>query len=321
MASNFKKRIAQQLGVPLRIRARTLAEGSSTGLHRSATKGAGIEFAGHRAYVPGDDLRHIDRHARLRHNRLLVRQFHTDTERSIHLLVDTSASMAYAGPDTQLPSKLDVALLLAGALGYAAHKAGDGVALTLVNAHDTQTWAGRHGVPVEQVLSLLEGAQLSPASSERERDVQDRSPRPVADQTLIQANWQRAIFHLGSSMRRGAILFVLSDLLDFTPLLTKNLLALSTLGRSVRVAQILTPSELSFPFEGPTLFRDPETKLVVQADANKAKQRYLTALAELSAPLYDQLSHVGGSFLRVLTDSSEQLVLSQLVRGTSIRGQ
>lgn len=309
MAATFKQRIADQLSIPLRIRARALAEGSSTGLHRSATKGAGIEFAGHRAYTPGDDLRHIDRHARLRHNRLLVRQFHTDTERFIHLLVDTSASMSYSGPDPREPSKLEVALLLAGALAYAAHKAGDGVGLTLVNAHHTHTWSSRHGVPVEQVLSLLQAALVAPST-----------PGPTQPGAILD-NWRRSIFYLGSSLRRGALLFVVSDLLDFTPLLSQELVALSALGRSVRVAQVLTPSELSFPFEGPTLFSDPETSLLVQADASKARQHYLSALQAVSAPLQSQLSHVGGSFLRVMTDGSPQLALSQLVRGSSSRGQ
>lgn len=318
MASTFKQKVADQLSTPLRIRARALAEGSSTGLHRSATKGAGIEFAGHRAYTPGDDLRHIDRHARLRHNRLLVRQFHTDTERFIHLLVDTSGSMSYAGLETQKPSKLDVALLLAGALAYAAHKAGDGVGLTLVNAHHTHTWSGRHGMPVEQVLSLLEAAQSASAPSASDQPTQAQLS---AEQAVTQDNWRRSIFYLGSSLRRGALLFVFTDLLDFTPLLSQQLLALSALGRSVRVAQVLTPSELSFPFEGPTLFRDPETAQVVQADASKARQRYLNAIEQLSAPLKDQLGHVGGSFLRVMTDGSPQLALSQLVRGTSSQGQ
>lgn len=58
---------------PLRISARHAADGVYAGGHRSQRRGAGVEFGGHRAYTPGDDLRFIDRHALMRHGRLLVR--------------------------------------------------------------------------------------------------------------------------------------------------------------------------------------------------------------------------------------------------------
>src|SRR5262249_30159541 len=60
---------------PLRLRARTIAEGVYAGAHRSLRKGAGVEFGGHRPYIPGDDLRWLDRRAVLRHDKLIVREF------------------------------------------------------------------------------------------------------------------------------------------------------------------------------------------------------------------------------------------------------
>jgi len=81
---------------PLSLRARTVADGIHAGLHRSRRAGAGVEFGGHRGYVPGDDLRLLDRRASLRHDRLLVRQLETETNRGLHLLVDATPSMAFA---------------------------------------------------------------------------------------------------------------------------------------------------------------------------------------------------------------------------------
>src|SRR5262249_32964690 len=66
---------------PLRLKARAVAEGVYAGMHRSARKGAGVEFGGQRPYVPGDDLRFFDRRALLRHDRLMVREFETETDR------------------------------------------------------------------------------------------------------------------------------------------------------------------------------------------------------------------------------------------------
>ena len=82
---------------PLRLRARAIAEGLYAGAHRSARKGAGIEFGGHREYTPGDDLRWLDRRSLLRHDRLLTRQFETETDRALRLVVDATRSMAYRG--------------------------------------------------------------------------------------------------------------------------------------------------------------------------------------------------------------------------------
>src|ERR1700745_1820346 len=82
---------------PLRLRARLVAEGVYAGSHRSARRGAGVEFGGHRQYVPGDDLRWLDRRSLLLHDRLLVRQFETETDRALRLVVDATASMGYRG--------------------------------------------------------------------------------------------------------------------------------------------------------------------------------------------------------------------------------
>ena len=77
------------------------------GAHRSARKGAGVEFGGHRAYTPGDDLRHLDMRSLLRHDHLLVRQFETETDRALRLVVDASASMGYRG--SRAPGALKLA--------------------------------------------------------------------------------------------------------------------------------------------------------------------------------------------------------------------
>src|SRR5579863_8568126 len=113
---------------PLRLRSRLVAEGVYAGAHRSARRGAGVEFGGHREYVPGDDLRWLDRRSLLRHDRLLVRQFETDTDRALGLLVDASASMGFRS--ARAPgAKLAFAAVVAAALGRVALAGGDPVGL------------------------------------------------------------------------------------------------------------------------------------------------------------------------------------------------
>src|SRR5579863_2010845 len=111
---------------PLRLRSRQVAEGVYAGGHRSARRGAGVEFGGHREYAPGDDLRWLDRRSLLRHERLIVRQFETETDRALRLVIDATSSMGYRG--TLAPgAKLAWVSLVAAALARVALRSGDPV--------------------------------------------------------------------------------------------------------------------------------------------------------------------------------------------------
>ncbi len=116
---------------PLRLRAREVAEGVYAGAHRSARRGAGVEFGGYREYVAGDDLRWLDRRSLLRHDRLVIRQFETETDRALCLLVDASSSMGFRGPRAP-GAKLAFASIVAAALARIALASGDPVSLTFL---------------------------------------------------------------------------------------------------------------------------------------------------------------------------------------------
>src|SRR6266700_3170758 len=125
-------RIRKQLDwgslAPLKLRSRLVAEGVYAGAHRSARRGAGVEFGGYREYTPGDDLRWLDRRSLMRHDRLLVREFETETDRALRLIVDASASMAYRG--SRAPgAKIAWAALVAAALSRIALASGDPVGM------------------------------------------------------------------------------------------------------------------------------------------------------------------------------------------------
>src|SRR5687768_18615285 len=96
--------------------ARQVVEGFLTGLHRSPHRGFSVEFAEHRMYQPGDDLRHIDWRMFGRSDRYYVKQFEQDTNLRAYLLVDTSASMAWSSAPDTLPPKSWYAKQLAASL-------------------------------------------------------------------------------------------------------------------------------------------------------------------------------------------------------------
>ena len=269
---------------PLRIRARMVAEGVYAGAHRSARKGAGVEFGGHRAYTPGDDLRWLDVRSLLRHDHLLVRQFETETDRALRLVVDATASMGYRGQAAPA-SKIAWASLVAAALARVAIRSGDPVGLGFIGGHPKAL-----GVPVsggreafERVIDALEGQSA-------EGDALTNLPA-----------LDRALGALARAARRGSVVVVLSDLLDLPPEAPERISAIATRGRVVVVVQVLDPDEASFPFKGTVRLRSLEGKTTVETDEG-ARDRYLAALSALQESWRLALIGRGASFLPMTTD-------------------
>ncbi len=268
---------------PLGLRARAVADGAYTGVHRSARKGAGVEFGGHRNYVPGDDLRWLDRHALMRHSRLVVRQFETETERHVHLLLDATASMGYRSEHAPA-AKLAYAALLAAALGYVATKERDPVGLGWIGGADVESLPARAGSDdFERLLATLERAQAS-----------------GADAAGV-ASWQEALRPLGERSPRGSVLVVFSDLMDIPSPAADELARVATRSRKIVLVRVLDPAEADFPFEGPLRLRSPEGSQLVETDGGRARRGYLEALQRISDEWSQRLLPRGGSVLTVVT--------------------
>jgi uncharacterized protein (DUF58 family) len=276
---------------PLRLKARSVADGVYAGSHKSPRRGTGVEFGGHRAYVPGDDLRYIDRHALMRHGDLLLREFETETDRDLWLFVDATASMAYTGPGAGGP-KYGFAALVAAALAYIAIRTGDRVAVDFFGGRGARPLPPRAGRDAfERVVATLE--DVEPAG--------DLS----ADPRLV----EEALGQAQRSARRGAIQVVLTDLLDLPEGTLDALSALTTRGRTLQVVQVLAPAERDFPFEGAVLLRSLEGKSSVETDAGLARSKYLAALEDARRRAEHHLVPRGGRLLSaVTTDSAEELV-------------
>ena len=275
---------------PLRLRAKSVADGVYAGGHRSRRRSAGIEFGGQRSYVPGDDLRFIDRHALLRHGTLLVRQFETETDRTLCLLVDASLSMSYRGE--QAPgAKYAYAALLAAALTKIAVGAGDRVSLDWFGGERTlelATAGGREAF--ERIVGALETAQ------------------PSADLRSDLPALERAVARVERRASRGSSVVVLSDLLDLPDGAEDALGSLGTRGKALAVVRVLDPDEVTFPFSGPLHLEAVEGEVRVETDAALARPEYLAALEAQARNWSERLLFRGGSL--VLTNSADDPVKS-----------
>jgi uncharacterized protein (DUF58 family) len=269
---------------PIRIRARMVAEGVYAGAHRSARKGAGVEFGGHRAYTPGDDLRHLDVRSLLRHDHLLVRQFETETDRALRLVVDASASMGYRG--SRAPgAKLAWASLVAAALARVAIKSGDPIGMSFIGgSKDARPVPVRGGREVfERVVDALE------------------SQSAEGEAGTSMAMLDDAIGSIARSARRGSVVVLLSDLLDLPSQAAQRIGAIATRGCVVIVVQTLDPDEADFPFKETVRLKALEGGVTVETD-EAARERYLAALTAEQHAWREALVARGAKLLTMTTD-------------------
>jgi uncharacterized protein (DUF58 family) len=281
---------------PLRLRSRLVAEGVYAGGHRSARRGAGVEFGGHREYAPGDDLRWLDRRSLLRHERLLVRQFETETDRALRLVVDATASMGYRG--TLAPgAKLAFASVVAAALARIAIASGDPVGLTFLgggpNVHGVPVSGGREAF--ERIVGTLEAVEAGGDA--------------VLDEKLL----DRALGGIARAARRGSIIVVLSDLIDLPSGAADRISAISSRGRVVNVVQTLDPDEARLPFEGTVRLRSLEGDTVVETDIDTMRDRYLESMAHLQSSWDRALVARGGRLVRAETSEDPVRVVRAVV--------
>jgi uncharacterized protein (DUF58 family) len=278
------------------LRASEVAEGAYAGMHRSALHGAGVEFGGYREYVPGDDLRRLDRRSLLRHQRLLVRKFEAETDRALCLVVDGSASMAFRG-GTAKAAKIAFAAVVAAALARIALADDDPVSLAFVGGARAQPVARASGrEQFERIVAALEW--LEPGGD------------AVADPAML----ERALQPIARAAGRGSIVVFLSDLLDWAPGAVDVVTGLSAAGRVLAVAQTLDPVEAQFSIAGTVRLRAAEGGRVVETDADTARDAYLGALAELTRTWREGLTGRGARFLRATTDQSPVTVVRALVQ-------
>ncbi|HEU5075780.1 MAG TPA: DUF58 domain-containing protein [Polyangiaceae bacterium] len=293
MSNALKRQLDWGSLVPLRLKAQTIADGIWAGSHRSPRKGSGIEFGGHRDYVPGDDLRWLDRHALMRHGKLMVRQFETETDRTLILLLDASRSMAYSSKRAPA-AKLAFAALLAAALSKLALAGGDPVGIDWLGGDENRPQkpsAGRE--TFDRIVDLLESA--------------------APGQSPDDASLGRALARVARSARRGSVIVLLSDLLDLPETAAEAFSALAAHDRTLLAVRVLDPVEAEFPFDEPVRLRAAEGNAVVETDGQSARQGYLEALEALAQRWHEQLVPRGGRLVRAITTDDPIAVVRQIL--------
>jgi uncharacterized protein (DUF58 family) len=278
--------IAKLAGV--KVRARAVMEGVLSGLHKSPHQGQSVEFAEHKEYAPGDELRHLDWKAYAKFDRFYVKRFEHETDLRAVLVVDASGSMGYRSGNL---SKLEVATTLAGALSYLLVRQQDAAGLSVLTAGGWSDIPPRSAAGhLMELLGALE--QLEP-----------KGP----------TNLHEAADHLAERLPRRAMVVVFSDLFDDAPDALRRILQLRARKHDVAVFQVLDPAELEFPFDDPTLFLSMEDERRLEVNAREIKESYLEEIGAFLAQTKALCAEADVDYQLVRTDEPLDAVLLQFL--------
>jgi uncharacterized protein (DUF58 family) len=237
--------------------AQVVVEGFLNGLHKSPFHGFSVEFADHREYVPGDDLKYLDWALFARTDHYYVKRFEEETNLRCYVLLDRSASMAFG---TALVTKWDYSCFLATCLAYLMLRQQDAVGLLLFGARPGFFVPPRcRRTHLRQIMSAM--VQNAPSGT-----------------TDLGASLRGILRNL---KRRGLIV-VISDLIDNPEETLKSLRLLASHRHDVIVFHVQDPAELEFHFQGATLFRDLETGEELEIDPASVRDFYVERVRELS---------------------------------------
>ena len=275
-----------------------VVEGFLTGLHRSPRRGFSVEFAEHRMYQPGDELRYVDWKILGRNDRLYVKQFEEETNLRAMVVLDVSRSMAWTGaPETVLP-KLAYAQRLIAALSLVLLRQRDATGLIAFDDEVRAVLPPRIRLSHwHQLIATLGGltAGLGTAAEPALRRV------------------------MGQLRRRGLVVFVSDLLLDRT-LALKALRFLRHRGHQVVVLHVLDPAELTLAGPSEARFEDPETRAAVVLRPRDWAGAYQETVRNVIGEWRLACRRYGIRYHHVTTDTPYGLVLREVLTGSSRSG-
>jgi uncharacterized protein (DUF58 family) len=280
----------------LELRARVVVEGFWHGLHRSPFHGFSVEFTEYRQYSPGDDPRYLDWRLFARSDRFYIKKFEDETNLRCHLLVDHSRSMTYGSRGY---TKTQYADTLAATLAYFLTLQGDAVGLLTFDEQIREYLPARHRPGHLRHLML-------------------KLEQPAAGAaTDLVAPLRRIV----RTVRRRALLVLISDLLAPLAELETNLTALTACGHEVLLFHLLDPAELTFTFDKAVTFHDVESGRRLFIDPVTARKEYLKRLEAHIAVVQSVCQRLGIGYHRFGTDRPLEFALLDFLRARQRRGR
>lgn len=247
----------------LELLSRTVVSGFINGLHRSPFLGLSMEFAEHRSYMPGDDIRRVDWRLFGRTDRHFVKEFEADTNSNFSVMLDVSSSMSYGRNGL---SKLDYARFLAASLTYFVREQRDRIGLITfdTNVVDYVPPSAKH---LEIILHTLNRIQPGRGRS---------------------GDLSQPLLRVADRLRRRGMIVLISDFYDSPANIVEAIKPLRARGHDLMVFQILDRDEIDFPFDSAAQFEDLETGNQMPVDPKGLREGYRRQMQEH----FDELSRI-----------------------------
>ncbi len=280
----------------LALVARTVVEGYRAGQHRSPHRGSASEFAEHRQYVHGDEMRHVDWKIYAKSDRLVVKEYIEETNFDCHLLVDASESMSFGSGRW---SKFDYARWCAASIAYLVLSQRDSSGLVVFDESARSKVPPGNG-PAQQadIIRVLEEAEPKGRTS-------------VGD----------VLAWIGTRLRRRGIVAVFSDFLDDLDKVVAGLRRLTHAGHEPILFQILDPQELSFEYAGLLRLDGLEGGARVKIDAKAIRQAYLEEIERHNAELDRHARALSVDYVQISTSMGLDVALSTYLARRSARAR
>ncbi len=269
----------------LSLRARMVVEGYILGLHKSPYHGFSVEFAEHRAYGPGDEIRHIDWKLFGKTDRYYVKQFEEETNLRTHLLLDTSKSMSYSSGKI---SKLEYSGYLAAALTYLMLSQQDAVGLVTFDTSINKFIPPR-STPTYLNTILAQLDNLNPG--------QNTNIGPV-------------LHEMAERIKKRGLIILISDLLDRPESIIEGLKHFRHNKQEVVVFHILDRQEQQFNFSTRTKFRDLETGETITTEPWQIQDSYTNLIAKFQKFYRQHCRDQNIDYISFFTDESLDLALN-----------
>ncbi|HEY3804068.1 MAG TPA: DUF58 domain-containing protein [Kofleriaceae bacterium] len=239
----------------LPIKARVIVEGALSGMHRASVHGSSVEFAEHKEYSQGDELRHVDWKAYAKLDRYYVKQYEQESQLTVYLVLDASASMKFAGGGM---AKLEYAGLMLAGLAYLVVQQQDKIGFVACGDRSVEIVVPPRARTshLHDLLGVLDRVIQNGGAG-------DESPAAALERIAEQARHKRAL------------IVVASDLFDPDDEVVKMLCTLRAQHHDVSVLHVLDPHERTFPYDGLTEFRALESHARLLVNPQAIKRDYL----------------------------------------------
>ena len=281
----------------LGIQSRLIVEGYVAGMHPSPYHGFSVEFAEHREYVPGDDIRHVDWKVWSKTDKYYLKQYEEETNLLLYLLLDSSESMSYASGKNV--SKFQYAQFVASALAYMVLQQQDSVGLaTFDDGVRRYLRPAGQTVHLKEILHVLD---VTPARSKSDLGI---------------------VFNdLAERFKKRGVVVVLSDFFDDVPRIIAGLKHLRHRRHEVIVFHILDPAELDFPFRDTTLFKGMEGIADLLTEPHALRKAYQEELGDFLETLKKGCRMIDIDYVPLRTDQDLDVALSSYLAARANRGR